>query len=681
MRLLNAKSLELKDFPCDPPPYAILSHTWGDEEVTYQEINSAERETKKGFAKILGCCRQALADTLEWVWIDTCCIDKTSSAELSEAINSMYAWYRDAQICYAFLEDVPPRNPAFPLREFRAARWFTRGWCLQELIAPYAVEFYASDWSEIGTRFGLCHEIEEITTIPQRVLRERKLDTCSVAQRMSWASGRKTSRIEDEAYCLIGIFDVHMPMLYGEGQRAFFRLQEEILKQAEDYSFLLWAHAPPDAEDNFRRATRFPVFAPRPACFHKSGLPVADKEGERLDYRDLKPSPLIIPSPGPSQMTNRGLRVSLPSKSWSGALVIMWTGFLYQDALYFRAGNGYPAVLLLNCSENYQLADFFSTDLYLSTSNACQEDPYIGFMPNDLDRPDYYATMDIVLFSAAGSTITLIEKASKLSFRRFGDVSWPPSQCSQRTQTWRVGDRQELGIYRNKTTTNTLKFAIELWKDSPDIKLSVPETICVVTSLKSPPHQPTCRFTTDESDNKPYSSANLDSPTASYCRGVKSYVQSYNSFTMDEPFESYYSKVVFDQIVEPSGSDRAEYNLRHERMQNGFSKAPTNGTPQHRDELSANVLRSKDRTMQLLRRRTSSPLPKVFVFCDALDKSSAAVSEEKQERHRARVLENVASAMVQLREVHHQRVIHHRERQNCPHTGRCMSDTLRNIAT
>jgi hypothetical protein len=158
MRLLNTTTLPLTEFNHHIPPYAIPSHKWGDQEVTFPEINSPDRK-KHGWAKIARCCRQARLDGLDWAWIDPCCIDKTSSAELSEAINSMYAWYAGSWICYAYLKDVPaPRSPESPLDEskFRVARWFTRGWCLQELIAPSRVEFYAKDWTEIGTKLSLC---------------------------------------------------------------------------------------------------------------------------------------------------------------------------------------------------------------------------------------------------------------------------------------------------------------------------------------------------------------------------------------------------------------------------------------------------------------------------------------------------------------------------------------------
>jgi hypothetical protein len=352
MRLLDTTTLKLTEFTRDVPPYAILSHTWGDEEVTFQEIDLPERDKKKGFAKIRWCCQQAKHDALEWAWVDTCCIDKTSSAELSEAINSMYNWYREAQVCYVYMEDVPDPDSD----RFCSARWFTRGWCLQELIAPRAVEFYSADWREIGTKLSLCEQISEITGIPKEVLLnpDSALDQCCLAERMSWASARKTSRVEDEAYCLLGIFGVHMPLLYGEGERAFFRLQEEIIRHTEDYSFLLWSIIPDDHE----LLADLPVFAPRPAYFLPDNLiqrsgPDVPTAPRTISYRALRrdlagswlgsSSPAILTSTqlawDPPQMTNRGLRVSLPGRPvpdderwiWrEDAAVHLFTGFSYN---------------------------------------------------------------------------------------------------------------------------------------------------------------------------------------------------------------------------------------------------------------------------------------------------------------------------------------------------------------
>lgn len=240
MRLLNttqniAGGFETKEFFDDAlPKYAILSHTWGKEEVSYHDLRNGDYGNMKGYAKIKECCSIARSRNIAWVWIDTCCIDKASSAELTEAINSMYRWYQQAKVCYAFLEDVPARP-------FSESRWFTRGWTLQELIAPDTVVFLNRDWEEIGTRDTLQREISECTGIPLTILSGvEELDAFSVAQRMSWASRRRTSRIEDRAYSLLGIFGINMPLIYGEGTKAFIRLQEEIISTLEDYTIFAW---------------------------------------------------------------------------------------------------------------------------------------------------------------------------------------------------------------------------------------------------------------------------------------------------------------------------------------------------------------------------------------------------------------------------------------------------------
>jgi hypothetical protein len=237
MRLLNTSTLEVRQFLGQTSPtYAILSHTWEQEEVSFQDISNGRDHAsrRRGFAKIEGCCRQALEDGYAWVWIDSCCIDRTSSAELHHAINSMYGWYQGAGVCYAYLADVPRFS-------FMDSRWFERGWTLQELVAPRYVEFYAADWSELGTKSSLESVICSITGINTDVLRGRSPLTCTAAERMSWAAGRRTTLVEDEAYCLLGMFDINMPLLYGEGTRSFTRLQEEIIKQSEDLSLLAWS--------------------------------------------------------------------------------------------------------------------------------------------------------------------------------------------------------------------------------------------------------------------------------------------------------------------------------------------------------------------------------------------------------------------------------------------------------
>ena len=232
MRLLNTSTFELREFFDEHiPGYAILSHTWGREEVTLQDLAKADAKEKAGYAKITGCCKLAASDGLEWVWIDTCCIDKTSSAELSEAINSMYLWYQNAEVCYAYLSDLPHDDKSVA-RNFSQSRWFTRGWTLQELVAPHSVVFYDRDWTEIGTKWSLKERITRATGIrAEDMVNPRR---ACIAAKMSWAANRKTSRIEDTVYCLLGLFELNIPLLYGEGERAFMRLQHEILQVIDD---------------------------------------------------------------------------------------------------------------------------------------------------------------------------------------------------------------------------------------------------------------------------------------------------------------------------------------------------------------------------------------------------------------------------------------------------------------
>ncbi|TBU26281.1 HET-domain-containing protein [Dichomitus squalens] len=192
--------------------------------------------------KIREACRVAREAGYDYLWIDSCCIDKTSSSELSEAINSMYLWYGIAKECYAYLADVPPgEDPRSADSRFRLSRWFTRGWTLQELISPHRLQFLSKDWEVIGTKATLVDLVEEITTVPREALLHlESLDDFSVAQRLSWAAARETTRVEDRAYSLLGIFDINIPTLYGEGERAFRRLQEEIVRRVPDQSLFAW---------------------------------------------------------------------------------------------------------------------------------------------------------------------------------------------------------------------------------------------------------------------------------------------------------------------------------------------------------------------------------------------------------------------------------------------------------
>ncbi|RFU77669.1 het domain-containing [Trichoderma arundinaceum] len=266
MRLINAITFTLEEFlGTDVPKYAILSHTWEEEEVTFQDFNHQEiRSQKKGFHKLQKLCELAKQDGLQYAWADTCCIDKTSSSELTEAINSMFRFYLDAEVCYAWLMDLPADNRDIHYR-LDKCRWFTRGWTLQELIAPRVLKFYDETWKFRGTKSNLRQLITQITKISGGILKDpTRLSQLPVAQKMSWAANRQTTRIEDMAYSLLGLFEVNMPMIYGEGSRAFLRLQEEIAKEKNDPSLFAWRAASPGQ-------THYGMFASTPADFRNSG--------------------------------------------------------------------------------------------------------------------------------------------------------------------------------------------------------------------------------------------------------------------------------------------------------------------------------------------------------------------------------------------------------------------------
>ncbi|KAH7078660.1 heterokaryon incompatibility protein-domain-containing protein [Paraphoma chrysanthemicola] len=254
----------------DIPPYLILSHTWGEDrdEVTFKDMRKGRAQGKLGYNKIQFCVTRAVEHRLRYFWVDTCCIDKSSSAELSEAINSMHRWYQKATVCVVLLSDIssheyiPYHDPEVMDQEYeeddawmenstsdiRRARWFTRGWTLQELLAPKVIEFYSQEWDFLGDRQDLVDTIHQATRIDKGALLGAPLSSFGVEERLSWAEGRSTKREEDMAYSLLGLFDVHMPLLYGEGKtKALNRLKKEVAEPMR--------HTPPEPSMGVVNAT------------------------------------------------------------------------------------------------------------------------------------------------------------------------------------------------------------------------------------------------------------------------------------------------------------------------------------------------------------------------------------------------------------------------------------------
>lgn len=356
--LLHTSTIKLSEFYGDDiPDYAILSHTWGKAEVLFHDLQ--KNETSKldgleGYRKIKACCAEAAEEEYQYVWIDTCCIDKTSCAELSEAINSMYRWYQDAQICYAYLVDVcigeegswSPRVE----QDFNESRWFTRGWTLQELLAPEKVMFYDRDWQYFGSKLGLRAEISLITGIqPGHIVDTNR---ASAAQKMSWASRRKTTRSEDMAYSSMGIFDVTMPLLYGEGERAFTRLQHETVKISDDESIFAWA------DGGFAESG---IFAQSPKAFAESGDVVQINDHHRL-YVDR----------APYTVTNKGLAIEVFASEENEAAFISDSGISFVP---------------LNCGRQPESgADSVQQLLTIKLKNISRKD-FVRSSPGQLNPP------------------------------------------------------------------------------------------------------------------------------------------------------------------------------------------------------------------------------------------------------------------------------------------------------
>lgn len=295
MRLLHTKTLTFQEFyGSDLPTYAILSHRWGKKEVSLKDMIKKKAKRGPSWAKIRNCCSLAANEGYDWVWIYTCCIDKKSSAEVSEAVNAMYRWYQWADKCYAYLSDVKASEP----ESFVQSRWFTRGWTLQELLAPEHVVFYDAEWSELGNKMTRASEVTAATGIDEKALNDyysyREPKAC-IAKKMYWAAARQTSIPEDMAYCLLGLFGINIPLLYGEGlEKAFLRLQKELLNTTTDETIFAWAserHHPG-------------LLARKPSDFAASG----NVENISADELTMRP---------PWAITNIGFQLTLVPGTWA----------------------------------------------------------------------------------------------------------------------------------------------------------------------------------------------------------------------------------------------------------------------------------------------------------------------------------------------------------------------------
>ena len=416
MRLINTSSFEILEFnPPKIPRYAILSHTWTDDEFIFSDRNNPDRRSSNGFKKISGCCTLAAAEGWQFLWVDTCCIDKSSSAELTEAINSMYKWYENSEVCYVYLEDFFLETARLNRgQSFRYSRWFSRGWTLQEFLAPQNVVFYDHKWIEIGSKTFLKAKISSICWISSdHIDRPKK---ASIATKMSWASRRHTSREEDMAYCLLGLFDINMPLLYGEGDNAFYRLQCEIIQSSADESIFAWK------DDRYSHSG---LLAKSPSAFADSNdiVPVYIKEIARPPYH----------------MTNNGLAIEFVV-SRLGKRHRLSHDYFHASLACARAGDKDTPVMLTlrtingdtSARENCGLLEFDTQKTFLShmperltfhISNANRLKLPISELPAG------WLPIAVKLTRRAKSDLVSIEDCSEprrdLLYSKSGLVIWP----------------------------------------------------------------------------------------------------------------------------------------------------------------------------------------------------------------------------------------------------------------
>ena len=348
MRLINVHTLEMKQYGSSDlkPEYAILSHMWSDDEVLFADYQKAYEESRPdsqgrehhidtgkgkvpwkhllnpdhyqvpkdtGWGKIAWACNEARNNLKggadKSLWIDSCCIDKSKQTEESESFSLMAQWYGGAEVCYTYLQDVSNNEleytkkerqhvgaPLDGLGQFGWSRWFDRGWTLQELLAPPHMQFFDYNWDFIDTRQNLSLEIEAATKIDQRYLNDGRYKEACIAIKMSWMANRTTSKVEDTAYALLGLFGVRMPTDYGEGPAAFIRLQETLIEKYEDQDESIFAWTDPTnqllerrpaSRTNIKKLEFYGLLAPWPSCFANMSSILANSKGKgkrRIPY-------------------------------------------------------------------------------------------------------------------------------------------------------------------------------------------------------------------------------------------------------------------------------------------------------------------------------------------------------------------------------------------------------------
>ncbi|THU82678.1 HET-domain-containing protein [Dendrothele bispora CBS 962.96] len=432
MRLLHTETFEVKEFLTDSdiPIFAILSHTWGKDEVTFQDIQNLENAKRKaGWSKVWNACNYVRQYKYDWIWIDTCCIDKSSSAELSEALNSMYQYYGDGRVCIAYLSDVSWEKN---IEELKKSRWFKRGWTLQELIAPHYMIFSDKDWNKIGTRYSMRHVISGVTSVPVDVFKGGRVDGYSIAQKMSWAASRETTRPEDMAYCLMGLFGVNMPPIYGEGgPKAFRRLQQEIIKYSDDRSIFAWVAS---QDDNWERG----LFASSPSEFALSGDVEVSESG------DLRSKSVF-------SFGNNGLHIHLPLQHLPD-----FGEDTFLASLHCRKANKYIGIYLQQKGHHYiRFYPHFPLPHFDTPSGELGEVVVKeSAIPRQRDKSDDYEIP--IEFKLDDSQITLLGEVD-------GSFDKNPRSV-QSLSLCRDSDR-----YFRAQTKKGNKFTVNLWRPSDSV--------------------------------------------------------------------------------------------------------------------------------------------------------------------------------------------------------------------